>query len=285
MTFQKALDRIVKLALEEDLGKGDVTSHALVPVRLRASARIVAKQSGIVAGLPVAQAVFRRFDPRLAVKVRYAEGRAVAKGARVAEITGPVRSILAAERTALNFAGHLSGIATLTHAFVERVKGTRAKILATRKTMPGLRFLEKAAVRSGGGFTHREGLSDEVLVKDNHWRVIEDLASLARDLASWRRQGLRVGIEVTSIMHFREAILLEPDYLLLDHFSGSALRKAVGERDRVTRATKRLVELEASGNVQLATVRAVAQTGVERISVGALTQSAPALDFSLELLS
>lgn len=283
MTLQKELVAIVRLALKEDLGAGDLTSNVLVPASQTGRARIVAKADGVVAGVPAAQEVCRQVDARLRVEVRAREGVAVSRGAVVAEIAGPVRGILAVERTALNFLTRLSGVATLTREFVERVAGTGAKILATRKTSPGLRLLEKAAVRAGGGFAHREGLSDEVLVKDNHWRALRDARELPDKFRVWRAKGVRVGIEADSLLRFREAVLLAPDYLLLDHFSVADLHTAVSERNQLAKSLKRKVELEASGNISLETVRAVAEAGVERISIGALTHSAPALDFSLDL--
>ena len=289
-----------RAALREDLGRGDVTSRVLIPRNQRGRAVIVAKEKGIFCGGLVAREIFRLRDPFLRVTLHSREGGWVASGREVLTVRGRIRSILEAERVALNFLGRLSGIATLTRSYVEKIRGTRAKIYDTRKTTPLWRELEKYAVRSGGGENHRFGLFDEILVKDNHWAAIGEI--LRRTRCRYfgqrmrpflRRHRLPVEVEVRNLKEL--AHLLEgtfvPDRILLDNFSVRPLRRAVlfvkglnqvlWKRYRIRR--KRPL-LEASGGITLGNVRAVAQTGVDRISVGRLTHSAPSLDFSLEVI-
>ena len=288
---------LIREALREDLGAGDVTTQTLVPEKARGEAVIIAKESGIFCGGSVAKEVFLLRDPSLKVKRHAQEGARVKKGKKVLTVRGRVRSILEAERTALNFLGHLSGIATLTHAFVEKVRGTQAKIFDTRKTTPLWRELEKYAVRSGGGENHRFGLWDEILVKENHWVAIHDLLDKTRCRyfgqrmrPLLKRRRIPVEVEVRNLKEL--AHLLEgtfvPDRILLDNFSVRELRRAVlfvKGLDQVLRTRygirRKVPLLEASGGINLANVRATASTGVDRISVGLLTHSAPALDFSL----
>jgi len=319
MTITTSLRSLLKKAIREDLGAGDITTQTLIPGNQRGEGVIVAKQAGIFCGGPVAAEVFRQRDRALRVKIHAREGAPVKKGRKVLTVRGRMQSILEAERVALNFLGHLSGIATLTRAYVERVRGTRARIYDTRKTTPLWRELEKYAVKCGGGENHRSGLFDEVLVKDNHWaavaqslrapilrhrRKIGTKQSLDMDcfvappklagllaMTAGRRK-IPIEIEVRNLKEL--AHLLEgpfvPDRILVDNFSVSELRGAVlfvRGLDRVLRASygirRRVPELEASGGMDLKNVRAVAQTGVDRISVGRLTHSAPALDFSLHV--
>ena len=303
------LRSLLKKALEEDLGPGDVTTRTLIPKGLRGEAAIVAKESGVFCGGKLVQEIFRLQDPTLKVKLHVAEGSRVQKGKRTVTIRGRIPSILEAERVALNFLGHLSGIATLTRIFVAKVKGTHAKIFDTRKTTPLWRELEKYAVRAGGGENHRFGLWNEILVKENHWTAVSSLRvrrrrakqSLFLDCfvgpagllaMTAKRRKIPVEIEVRSLREL--AHLLEgtfvPDRILLDNFSVRQLRRAVlfvKGFDQVLRIRygirRKAPELEASGGIDLANVRAVAQTGVDRISVGRLTHSAPAFDFSLEM--
>lgn len=266
---------LIELAIAEDIGPGDATSEAILPQDLVACGRIVAKEEGVIAGLPVAGAVFSRVDPAISFTPYIHDGEPVRPGDVVAEVNGPARGLLAAERIALNFLQHLSGIATLTRAYVGAVAGSRAIILDTRKTHPGYRVLEKYAVRMGGGSNHRMGLYDMLLVKDNH---IEAAGSLTAAVMRARqaRPDLPLEVEVKSLDELREALELNVERIMLDNMSPDEMRQAVemvGGR----------VPLEASGGVNLERVAAIAATGVNFISVGALTHSAPALDLSLEI--
>ena len=298
-----AIDRnlrwLLRQALEEDLGKGDMTTRALIPKNLAGEAEIIAKQSGVFCSGPVAREVFQLRDSSLRVKLLVEDGARIRRGRRVLSVRGRVRSILEAERVALNFLAHLSGIATLTRAFVEKTKGTNAKIFDTRKTTPLWRTLEKYAVRSGGGENHRLGLWDEVLVKDNHWTALWDILDRTRcryfgqRLKPIRKRGIPIEVEVRNLKEL--AHLLEgqfvPDRILLDNFSLRELQRAVlfvkglyhilQTRYGIHRKKP---ELEASGGITLENVRPMAATGVQRISIGRLTHSAPALDFSLRLV-
>ena len=271
--------RIIRLALEEDIGSGDITTRVTVTEGLRAAGQLLSKDEGVISGIEVAGAVFREVDPRIAYQPLVADGERVERGAILGEVSGPARGILTAERTALNILQHLSGVATLTARYVEAIQGTRARIIDTRKTGPGLRLLEKAAVRHGGGHNHRFGLSDGVLIKDNHLAAIGGPDRIARAIAAARGQAphtLRIEVEVTSVDELEQVLAAGADVVLLDNMSITALREAV------ERTAGRAV-LEASGGVTLEAVRAIAETGVDLISVGALTHSAPALDISLEV--
>lgn len=279
---------LIRKALREDIGRGDVTTRAIIPFHLMGGARIVAKASGMMCGGPVVAEVFRAVDSRLKIAQRVHDGSRIAKGGEVFVIQGRIASILKAERVALNFLGRLSGIATLTRRYVEQTKGTRARIFDTRKTTPLWREIEKYAVRCGGGHNHRQGLFDEVLIKDNHWKAIWHLLDESRCRYFGAKMGplirrARIPVEVEvdnvrSLEHLLEGPLF-PDRILLDHFTISQLRKAVS----IARKCPRQIELEASGNISPANVRAIAKTGVQRISVGAITHSAPVLDVSLQI--
>lgn len=264
---------LIDLAIAEDVGPGDATSTAVLPAGMRLRARILAKEAGVVAGLAVAGAVFERVDGALRFTPLVEEGAAVASGRTVAEVRGPARGMLAAERTALNFLQRLSGIATLTRAFVDAAAGTRAVILDTRKTHPGWRVLEKHAVRMGGGQNHRMGLYDMMLIKENH---IEGAGSISTAVESARAAypDLPIEVEVKNLDELRQALPLDVTRIMLDNFDLDGMRRAV-------RVAGGRVPLEASGNVDLERVAAVAATGVDYISVGALTHSAPALDLSM----
>ena len=266
----------IRLALEEDLGAGDITTASIVPDDAHAHARLVAKQDGIVAGLDVAEAVFLELDRGVSFKALVPEGSRVSSGQVLAEIGGPARAILSAERTALNFLGRMSGIATLTRQFVDAVAGTPARILDTRKTAPGLRAFDKLAVRRGGGVNHRLGLHDMILIKDNHIDFAGSLGEAVRR-AQAAGSGLEIEVEVRTLEEVREALDAGARRILLDNMSPPAMKKAVA----INRGRARL---EASGNVSLDNVRKIAQTGVDDISVGALTHSARVFDVSLELI-
>ncbi len=269
----------IDLALAEDIGSGDLTSQYFVGPQ-RGRARIFAKEAAVLASVEVGAEVFRRVDSRLKVRVVRESGTRVVKGNTVLEISGPVRSILTGERVALNFIQRLSGVATLTRRFVDAVGKNKARILDTRKTTPGLRALEKAAVVAGGGVNHRFGLYDMVMVKDNHLLATHRLPALQAAIRKFRRAhpGLRVELEADTLRQVRNFLTLEGvDVILLDNMKPPTLAAAV-------RLGAGRVQFEASGGVSLETVPAIAATGVDFISVGALTHSARAIDFSLELL-
>jgi nicotinate-nucleotide pyrophosphorylase (carboxylating) len=279
MNFTAEDFQLIDLALREDVGDGDITSEYFIGEEDQASARALAKERAIVAGTEVAAEVFRRVDPGLRIEITQPDGSAVAGGMSVLEIRGRARPILTAERVALNFLQHLSGIATLTHQFVEAAGPNGAKILDTRKTTPGLRKFEKAAVAAGGGKNHRRGLYDMVLVKDNHLLARNGLARLNTAIERVRRErpGMKIEIEADNLDQVR-ALLEIPgvEVILLDNMRGTEMREAVA-------IGKGKVKFEASGGVNLRNVRQIAATGVDYVSIGALTHSAPAIDFSLEL--
>ncbi len=270
----------VERALAEDLGWGDVTTESLIPPDLRAEGRIVAREAGVVAGLPVVELVFATLDPQVQVEPCLDEGARIEAGAVVCRLRGPARSLLTGERTALNFLQRLSGIATLTARMVAAVQGLPVRIVDTRKTTPGLRALEKYAVRVGGGHNHRQNLSDGVLIKDNHLAALagcgQGLAEAVRLARERAPHTLRVEVECETLDQVRAALAAGADIILLDNMPLPLLREAV-------RLIQGRALVEASGGITLETVRAVAETGVDLISVGALTHAARALDFSLEL--
>jgi nicotinate-nucleotide pyrophosphorylase (carboxylating) len=266
----------IQNALEEDIGAGDLTSAFLVPADHQSAARIFAKEHAVLAGTQAAQATYQQLDPQIAITIRRQDGDAVIPGDTVLEIGGRTRSILTGERVALNFIQRLSGVATITRRFVEAVAGTGAQILDTRKTTPGLRALEKAAVRAGGGRNHRLGLFDAVMVKDNHLLAHPSLAAATKEIRQ-KYPELLIEVEADSIEQVREFVGLEAiNVILLDNMRPEEIRRCVELR-------RPGLKFEASGGVSLSTVRAIAETGVDCISVGQLTHSAPAIDFSLEL--
>lgn len=279
-----ACRRLVELALAEDLGEtGDRTSAALIPTNQLGRAAFVARSTGVVAGLPAVSLVFAAVDPQLVLEVDVPDGTAFTGRTKLASVSGPLRSILIAERTALNFLQRLSGVASLTRKHVDAVAGLKSKVLDTRKTTPGWRLLEKYAVRMGGGTNHRMGLHDGILIKDNHLAGLGDPATAVRRAVELARvhagnAGLSVEVEVDALEQLEQVLGVRPEIVLLDNMSLELLRKAVARRDAVSPDTL----LEASGGVNLTTIRAIAETGVDRISVGALTHSAPALDIGLD---
>jgi nicotinate-nucleotide pyrophosphorylase (carboxylating) len=271
---------IVDLALAEDVGQGDITSEILIPPDLQGQAVVLVKARGILAGIDVARLVFLRVDPTLKFQVLIVDGSRVKPGNIAATISGSVTSILKAERVALNFLQRLSGIATQTARYVTRARGFAARITDTRKTTPGLRLLEKYAVRMGGGHNHRLNLGDAILIKDNHVAILRAWGMSIKDIISQVKRsaphGLKIEIEVNTIPDALEATLAGTDTVMLDNMSLNEMSQAVsliGGR----------VKIEASGGVTLANVRAVAMTGVDIISIGALTHSPKALDISIEL--
>jgi nicotinate-nucleotide pyrophosphorylase (carboxylating) len=271
------VEPLVRQALEEDFGRaGDITSDLTIAAATQATAKLVARKPGTIAGLIAAEAAFRLVDPSLKFEVSMPDGSAVNSGALLATVSGPARALLSAERVALNFTGHLSGVATATAALVAAVAGTKARIVCTRKTLPGLRILQKYAVRCGGGFNHRFGLDDAVLIKDNHIAAAGGIApALARVRAGLGHMA-KIEIEVDTMAQLEESLGLGADTILLDNMGVEDLKKAV------TMARGRAV-LEASGNVTLATVRDIAAAGVAYISSGAITHSAANLDIGLDL--
>jgi len=276
--------KLVELALDEDLGtRGDLTSQAIIPAELAGKAVFVSRAAGVVAGLPAVALVCLTLDGTLTLQALVADGMKVDRGCQLATLAGPMRSVLAAERTALNFLQRLSGVATLTSEFVSAVKGLPAKILDTRKTTPGWRFLEKYAVRCGGGFNHRMGLCDGILIKDNHLAATAqacDIGEAVKHAKQFIGETMIVEVEVESVAQLRQVLPVRPEIDLLDNMTIGELRSAVQTRNEMAPG----VQLEASGGVTLTSVRAIAETGVDRISVGALTHSAPALDIALDYL-
>lgn len=266
----------IQNALAEDIGSGDLTSASLVPADHQSTARIFAKEDAVLAGTEAARAVYHQLDPQIVITVRKQDGDAVHPGDTVLEIAGRTRSILTGERVALNFIQRLSGVATIARKFVDAVAGTGAEILDTRKTTPGLRLLEKAAVKAGGARNHRMGLFDAVMVKDNHLLARPDLAAALQEIRR-KYPKLLIEVEADSIEQVREFVRLGAiDVILLDNMSPEEIRKCIALR-------RPGLKFEASGGVSLATVRAIAETGVDYISAGQLTHSAQSIDFSLEL--
>jgi nicotinate-nucleotide pyrophosphorylase (carboxylating) len=266
----------IRRALAEDVGSGDVTTDSIVPAGASLRGRIIAKQNGVVAGLKVAEAVWLELDPSISFSHEQRDGAVVENRTVVAEVIGPARALLTGERTALNFLGRMSGIATLTRQFVDAVASTRAVILDTRKTAPGLRLTDKLAVRMGGGQNHRTGLFDMVLIKDNH---IDFAGSITAAVNRVRESGvtLEIEVEARTLDHLREALSLGVERILLDNMTSELMREAV-------QICAGRAQLEASGNVSIENVLEVARTGVDYISVGALTHSPKVFDVSLEFV-
>ncbi len=278
-------DRLIGLALAEDLSGGDVTSEALIPPGVRVRGAFAARSRGVICGIPVVERLFAKIDPTIALKALQADGDEARAGVPFLEMSGPARSILAGERTALNFVQRLSGIATRVREWSAWLAGSRAALLDTRKTIPGWRRLEKYAVRAGGGANHRASLSDQALVKDNHVLILRRLGgSKAKEwVEAIRRRspGISVEVEVDGLEEFRDALESGADIILLDNMRSEAMAQAVRERDERGGPPPLL---EASGGIDAANLRDVAQSGVERISAGALTHSAAALDIGFDLL-
>jgi nicotinate-nucleotide pyrophosphorylase (carboxylating) len=267
----------IKCALAEDIGPGDVTTNAIVPARASLRGRIIAKQDGIVAGLQVAKQVFHFLNDDIAFVAKQQDGSSVTHGTVLAELEGPARALLTGERTALNFLGRMSGIATLTRQFVDAVAGTKAVILDTRKTAPGLRTTDKLAVRLGGGQNHRTGLYDMVLIKDNHIDFAGSITNAVQRVRASETQ-LEIEVETRTLENVREALALGVKRILLDNMSHEMMREAVS-------ICAGRAKLEASGNVTLDNVLEVAGTGVDYISVGALTHSPRVFDVSLKFVA
>jgi nicotinate-nucleotide pyrophosphorylase (carboxylating) len=266
----------VDVALAEDIGQGDLTTRATVPGDAQLKASMVAREYMVVAGMPIVEEIVKRLVPNARIKILATDGTAVSPGDVLVELEGPAEGLLTAERTALNSVQFLSGIATLTNAYVTEILGTKATLLDTRKTVPGLRNLSKYAVRCGGGTNHRIRLDDGILIKDNHIAVAGDIATAVRAAKSYNFGGIRIQAECDTLEQVQEALDAGADSLLLDNMPPPVLRQAVD-------LIQGQIPLEASGGVNLKTIRAIAETGVDFISVGAITQRAPAVDIGLDI--
>jgi nicotinate-nucleotide pyrophosphorylase (carboxylating) len=275
--LKQAIEAAIETALREDMPEGDITSDNIIRPEARSEAFFLAKEDGVLAGLDIASRVFAKIDPSVIFIERFKDGASFRAGDKLARVKGPTVALLKGERTALNFLQHLCGVATATRRFVEAISGTKTHILDTRKTTPGLRLLEKYAVKTGGGTNHRLSLSDMVLIKDNHLRQVGSVAEAVRRARSKVRPGVRVEVEASSLLQVREALAAGADMIMLDNMPLETMHQAV------VLASGR-VPLEASGNMILDRVRAVAETGVDFISVGALTHSARAVDISLDFV-
>ncbi len=269
------IDNIVKTALNEDEAKHDITSRLMLDEKARVKAVIVCREAGILAGLPLALAAFRQVDKKLKLKAYIADGKAMRSNAKILSVEGRARSVLAAERTAVNFLGQLSGIATLTGEYVRQAG--QMKVYDTRKTHAGLRTAEKYAVRMGGGHNHRDSLKQGVMVKDSHWAVSSDVLEKVKSEKEKGRRGLEVIVEVESLKQALAAAAAGVNLLLLDNMPVAKVKE-------ISRVLKGVCPLEVTGGVNLANIGAYAKTGAERVSIGAITHSAPCLDFSLEIL-
>ncbi|MFA4842281.1 MAG: carboxylating nicotinate-nucleotide diphosphorylase [Candidatus Omnitrophota bacterium] len=288
------LKGIVRSALKEDIGKGDITTELAIPIKRQVKAVLLAKEHFLLCGLEIASLAFELKDKRIKFRPLAQDGQEIKKGRIFARIEGAAVSILTAERVALNFLSFLSGIATKTRAYVEAVSPYRLKIMDTRKTIPGLRKLEKYAVRVGGGYNHRMGLDEMVLIKDNHIATLNQKAetsskfqiiNLRQTIEQIKKIKIKIEIEVKNLKEFKEAIKLKPDIIMLDNMSISDMKKAVRLRNALSAIGYRLsAKLEASGGITLKNVRKIAATGVEMISIGELTDSVDSADISLEVL-
>jgi nicotinate-nucleotide pyrophosphorylase (carboxylating) len=270
------LEEVVRRALAEDVGTGDLTTNSLIPAGAGTEAFIHSKASGVLAGLPVAACVFHLLDAGVRVEEQIPEGSPLRPGSVIARVKGPARAVLTGERVALNFLQRLSGIATATRQLVDLIAGTRARLLDTRKTTPGLRALEKYAVRVGGGCNHRIGLYDGILIKDNHIKVAGGITEAVKRARAAVPYTIKIEIEVENLEQLEEALAAGADLIMLDNMPPPVLKKAV-------QLAGRRVPLEASGRITADRIRAVAETGVDFISVGAITHSAPALDISMDV--
>ncbi|SDQ81285.1 carboxylating nicotinate-nucleotide diphosphorylase [Pseudovibrio sp. Tun.PSC04-5.I4] len=271
------VDDAVKAALLEDFGRaGDITSQATIPTDAKATGVIAARQAGVLAGIDLALSAFRQVDPSLDVSVLAQDGDKLEPGTIVARIYGPARSLLTAERVALNFLSHLSGVASATNAFQRKITHTNATVVCTRKTTPGLRSFEKYAVRCGGGMNHRFGLDDAILIKDNHIAVAGGVIPAIKSARAFAGHLVRIEVEVDTLEQLKDALTAKPDVVMLDNMGPELLKQAV-------KINKGQAVLEASGNVTLSTIQAIAEAGVDIISTGWITHSAPVLDLGLDI--
>lgn len=273
------IKEIIRQALDEDIRTGDVTTQAVIPDTVLGKGKFLIKANGVIAGLNVAKNVFEMIDDKIGFKILIPDGEKVKAGDIAAEVEGKASSILTAERTALNFLQRMSGIATLTNSFAEKISHTKVKILDTRKTVPGLRLLDKEAVRLGGGKNHRIGLFDMFLIKDNHIEIagsITNAVNACREFQQKKKSNLKIEVETKNLEEVKEALTCDVDIIMLDNFNTDLMKEAVA-------VIKRKCLVEASGNINIENVKEVAETGVDFISVGALTHSIKALDISLEV--
>jgi nicotinate-nucleotide pyrophosphorylase (carboxylating) len=274
---EDAADMLIEAALKEDMPHGDITSESVIPADSESEAIILAKEEGVLAGIDVAERVFHKIDPSVVFKKNLNDGQKFKKGQTLATIQGPSVSLLKGERTALNFLQRMSGVATTTQNFVQALQGTKTKILDTRKTTPGLRCLEKYAVKMGGGVNHRFSLSDMVLIKDNHLRIVGSISQAVKSAREKIKPGVKVEVEATSLEDVQEAIQSGADMIMLDNMPEGAMKEVV-------KKVKGKVPLEVSGKVSLGRVKEIASLGVDFISVGSLTHSYKSVDISIEFL-
>ncbi len=277
MDYCLHIDTIIDTALDEDVGSGDITTSALIDSSLKGKTQLVANEEILLAGIEVFARVFSRLDPEIVVKCLYHDGDAISTGKTIGTVTGSMRGILSGERTALNFLQHLSGIATITRQYVEKTDPSAVRVIDTRKTTPGLRVLEKYAVRMGGGFNHRFGLFDGILIKDNHIAATGSISEAVKKMRATVPHTLKIEVEVEDIKGLKEAIGAGADAVLLDNMSVKEMKEAVS-------IAKKRVLLEASGGITLETIEEISKTGVNLISIGAITHSARSVDISLEVI-
>ncbi len=289
MLITEPVLNIIKSAIKEDVGNSDITTNSLIPTGVNTSAYIFFKEPGVVCGLGICEKIFSLINKDLHIKLNCSDGDYVEKDKAVIYLEGPARAILTGERVALNFLGYLSGIATKTKAYVDKIKPYSTKLVDTRKTTPNLRILEKYAVRMGGGFNHRHGLYDQVLIKDNHLALIKHNLQNKKEsyviksiLAARKKvtKQIKIEVEVENLEHFRDALSANPDIIMLDNMAPEAIKEAVLEKNK---HNPRIV-LEASGGITLDNISEYAKTGVDMISVGALTHSVKSIDVSLEII-
>lgn len=278
-----SIQEIIHLALSEDIADGDVTGNAVVPTKLKAKAVVSAKEDIILCGAPLAASIFYALDKNANVRIFKKEGSKIKRGETIMEITGSARALLAGERTALNFMQRLSGISTLTGKFKAKTKGTKVKILDTRKTIPGWRLMEKYAVMCGGGTNHRIGLFDMFLIKNNHVDIAGSVTEAALRAKASGKKNLKLEIEVRDMNELKEALICGADIIMLDNFTPANIKKALKVARQFKKYIRRLPSFEASGGITLQNIRAYARTGVDLISIGALTHSARAVDIHMQI--
>lgn len=272
----KTVQSLIEAALTEDIGTGDITTNALIPVEMYSTATMVAKDDGIIAGMEIAATVFRILSPEIVWNPLVKDGDKIKKGDLLVEMSGPFRALLTGERLALNFLQRMSGIASMTALFVGQVREYNTKILDTRKTVPGLRILDKYAVRAGGGMNHRIGLYDMVLIKDNHIKVAGGIRNAVEQIRQKVQAGIKIEVETTTVEEVKEALEMKADIIMLDNMSNETMKLCVN-------LINHRAKVEASGNMNLERVKEVAATGVDYISIGALTHSVKAMDISMNI--
>ena len=274
---QKEIERVILTALKEDIGAGDITTNLIIGKKQQAKAFFLAKEDGIVAGLAIAKRGFYKLDKKIVWKSFVKDGNFVSVGTRIAEVKGSLRALLTGERTALNILQRMSGIATVTNCFVKIVNGTNTKILDTRKTVPGLRMIDKYAVKIGGGTNHRIGLFDMVLIKDNHIKAAGSITNAVAKIRKGITKKIKIEVETSNLDEVREALKNKVEIIMLDNMPVAMMKEAV-------KIIAGKAKVEASGNVNLKSIKAIAETGVDYISVGALTHSVKALDISMKIM-